>query len=78
MSDDEIEDLITYVRCGKVYWKVDETFHEIVSVDLNWLEFKDDPNCIREPAAFLKNGKCIALANCDCGDFYSLIITKTF
>lgn len=79
MTDDDIEKLTTLVKSGiPVYWCSGREYLKIIVINQKWIEFRDDPNCIPEPAAYLEHGKFIALYSCDIDDFVTFNVQKLF
>lgn len=76
MNDKDIEKITTLVKSGiSVYWNNNGSYLKIISVIKEWVEFH---NCIAEPAAYLDNGKFIALYSCDIDDFVTFNVKKVF
>ena len=63
MNDTEIAVLaVALNRKEKVFWKnIDKVLIECTHVNMYWIEFPDDPNCIAEPAVFFPDGTWASL-----------------
>lgn len=73
MNDQDIQVLKQAVLAGGVYWRDrDGTCHRVLSVNLNWVEFKGDKHCAAEPAALIEGGMAAALYCSEQADFVTL------
>lgn len=73
MNDHEIQMLKARVAKGDVWWRDVNTgvCKPVARVDLNWIEFPDQPD-LAEPAARLHDGGAVALYNVDADSFVTL------
>ena len=69
MTNDEIVALKARVAEGGVMWRdADGICHPVAAVNLEWVEFEDEPG-ITEPAALLADGGAVALLNVSVSTF---------
>jgi len=74
MTDSEIAALKSRVKAGGVLWRdSDDNCRPVIAVNLQWVEFEEEPD-LAEPAAMLADGGAVALLNVSADQFVTLAV----
>jgi hypothetical protein len=78
MNDEQIMILKERVKKGDIWWiDCDNKCKKVSTVNLKWLEFKDEPENY-EPAAILSDGLAVSLLNTTENSFVTIVISPIF